>query len=123
MCASAARQATGERSFAQTYAHAGMMAYQGEKMSKSLGNLVLASQLRADGADANDVRLALLAGHYRDDREWTAALLADATERRRRWADEALTRQPASGRTEETPQTPGSTVATMVDALLGITLR
>jgi L-cysteine:1D-myo-inositol 2-amino-2-deoxy-alpha-D-glucopyranoside ligase len=87
MCASVGRVATGSRPFAHTYAHAGMVGYDGEKMSKSLGNLVLASQLRADGASATDVRLALLAHHYRTDREWTPDTLATATARRRRWAE------------------------------------
>ena len=45
MCANEAQVATGQR-FAQVYAHAGMVAYDGEKMSKSRGNLVFVSQLR-----------------------------------------------------------------------------
>jgi L-cysteine:1D-myo-inositol 2-amino-2-deoxy-alpha-D-glucopyranoside ligase len=53
-----------------------MVAYQGEKMSKSLGNLVLVSQLRESGVDARIIRLALLAHHYRTDWEW----FDDATE-------------------------------------------
>ena len=56
--------------FAQAYVHAGMVAYEGEKMSKSLGNLVLVSRLRAAGVDPMAIRLALLGGHYRADREW-----------------------------------------------------
>jgi L-cysteine:1D-myo-inositol 2-amino-2-deoxy-alpha-D-glucopyranoside ligase len=61
---------------ARVYSHAGMVAYQGEKMSKSLGNLVLVSQLRESGVDARIIRLALLAHHYRTDWEW----FDDATE-------------------------------------------
>ena len=71
--------------FAHVYAHAGMIALDGEKMSKSLGNLVFASELRRDGHDPAAVRLALLSGHYRADREWTADLLAQASERLDRW--------------------------------------
>ena len=56
---------TGERRFARHYVHAGMIGWNGHKMSKSLGNLVLVSQLRADGVDPAAIRLGLLAGHYR----------------------------------------------------------
>jgi L-cysteine:1D-myo-inositol 2-amino-2-deoxy-alpha-D-glucopyranoside ligase len=70
---------------AGVYSHAGMVAYQGEKMSKSLGNLVLVSRLRAGGSDARAIRLALLARHYRADWEWTDAQLAEAQERLAHW--------------------------------------
>src|ERR1035438_2357802 len=46
--------------FARVYAHAGMVSYQGEKMSKSLGNLVFVNRLLADGVDPMAVRMALL---------------------------------------------------------------
>ncbi len=45
-----------------------MIGLDGEKMSKSRGNLVFVSKLRATGVDPNAIRLALLAGHYRADR-------------------------------------------------------
>jgi L-cysteine:1D-myo-inositol 2-amino-2-deoxy-alpha-D-glucopyranoside ligase len=77
--------ADGEHVFARVYAHSGMVAYHGTKMSKSLGNLVFVSRLRASGADPMAVRLALLAHHYRGDWEWTDAGLAEATERLARW--------------------------------------
>jgi L-cysteine:1D-myo-inositol 2-amino-2-deoxy-alpha-D-glucopyranoside ligase len=70
---------------AKVYSHTGMVAYQGEKMSKSLGNLVLVSRLRAGGSDPRAIRLALLAQHYRTDWEWTAAQLADAEARLAAW--------------------------------------
>jgi L-cysteine:1D-myo-inositol 2-amino-2-deoxy-alpha-D-glucopyranoside ligase len=70
---------------ASVYSHAGMVAYQGEKMSKSLGNLVLVSRLRAGGTDPRAIRLSLLAQHYRADWEWTDAHLAAAEERLARW--------------------------------------
>ncbi|ARC56822.1 L-cysteine:1D-myo-inositol 2-amino-2-deoxy-alpha-D-glucopyranoside ligase [Frondihabitans sp. 762G35] len=60
---------TGE-TFSSLYAHAGMVAYEGEKMSKSLGNLVKVSELVASGVDPRAVRLALLQHHYRSDWEW-----------------------------------------------------
>jgi len=60
---------TGE-TFASHYAHSGMVAYQGEKMSKSLGNLVKVSELVAQKVDPRAIRLALLGHHYRSDWEW-----------------------------------------------------
>ena len=73
------------RHLADTYSHAGMVAYRGEKMSKSLGNLVLVSTLTSSGVDPRAIRLALLAQHYRSDWEWTDDLLTAATARLERW--------------------------------------
>ncbi len=67
------------RPFASLYAHAGMVAYEGTKMSKSLGNLVFVSRLVAEGTDPAAIRLVLLAHHYRSDWEWTAEELERAT--------------------------------------------
>uniref|UniRef100_UPI0005582D97 cysteine--1-D-myo-inosityl 2-amino-2-deoxy-alpha-D-glucopyranoside ligase n=1 Tax=Saccharomonospora iraqiensis TaxID=52698 RepID=UPI0005582D97 len=68
----------GEHPFARHYVHAGMLGLDGEKMSKSQGNLVFVARLREQGVDPAAIRLALFAGHYRDDRSWTDGLLADA---------------------------------------------
>ncbi|WP_214365105.1 cysteine--1-D-myo-inosityl 2-amino-2-deoxy-alpha-D-glucopyranoside ligase [Pseudonocardia sp. H11422] len=73
--------------FARHYAHTGMIGLDGEKMSKSRGNLVFVSKLRAEGVDPNAIRLALLAGHYRTDRAWTPDLLAEAQARLARWRE------------------------------------
>jgi L-cysteine:1D-myo-inositol 2-amino-2-deoxy-alpha-D-glucopyranoside ligase len=62
-----------------------MIGFDGQKMSKSLGNLVLVSRLRAAGTDPMAVRLGLLAGHYRQDREWFADTLSAAEARLARW--------------------------------------
>jgi L-cysteine:1D-myo-inositol 2-amino-2-deoxy-alpha-D-glucopyranoside ligase len=78
---------TGVHPFARHYTHAGMIGLDGEKMSKSRGNLVFVSKLRAQGVDPNAVRLALLAGHYRADRPWTDELLATARGRIARWRE------------------------------------
>ena len=73
------------------YVHAGMVGYEGEKMSKSKGNLVLVSKLRAAGHDPMAIRLALLAHHYRSDWEWFGDEIDGAEERLARWRD-AVTR-------------------------------
>ena len=79
------RAVPGEPVFARHYLHAGMVRLDGEKMSKSLGNLVFVSVLLAGGADPMAVRLAILAHHYRRDWDWTEAGLAAAQERLDRW--------------------------------------
>ena len=84
MCASQARALTGTE-LAKTYVHGGMVGLDGEKMSKSKGNLVLVSQLRHDGADPMAIRLAMLSQHYRDDWSWVPELLTEATVRLDRW--------------------------------------
>jgi L-cysteine:1D-myo-inositol 2-amino-2-deoxy-alpha-D-glucopyranoside ligase len=58
--------ATGQRPFVEWWMHAGMLRHEGEKMSKSLGNLVLVRDLlRSHGGDA--VRLYLASHHYRSE--------------------------------------------------------
>ncbi len=84
MSASEATVATGEP-FARAYVHAGMVALDGEKMSKSKGNLELVSRLRETGHDPMAIRLALLAHHYRSDWEWTDAEMTTAEERLDAW--------------------------------------
>ncbi|MGY1669074.1 cysteine--1-D-myo-inosityl 2-amino-2-deoxy-alpha-D-glucopyranoside ligase [Geodermatophilus sp. SYSU D00710] len=77
---------TGEKGpFARAYVHAAMIGLDGEKMSKSRGNLVFVSKLRGEGVDPMAIRLALLSGHYRTDRAWTPDLLSAAQERLATW--------------------------------------
>ena len=79
------------------YVHAGMVGYQGEKMSKSRGNLVFVSALRRDGVDPAAIRLTLLAHHYRSDWEYVPVHLEQAQDRLRRWqAAVALPAGPAA---------------------------
>ncbi len=72
---------------AANHMHAGLVSYQGAKMSKSLGNLVFVSKLRAQGINPMVIRLALLSQHYRSEWEWTDALLDAAQDRYDRWLD------------------------------------
>ncbi|GAA3286798.1 cysteine--1-D-myo-inosityl 2-amino-2-deoxy-alpha-D-glucopyranoside ligase [Arthrobacter citreus] len=81
---------------ARHYAHAGMVGLDGEKMSKSLGNLVLVSSLRAQDTDPAAIRAVLLSHHYRTDWFWTAGQLTAAEERLSLWR-QAL---PLTGRTQ-----------------------
>jgi L-cysteine:1D-myo-inositol 2-amino-2-deoxy-alpha-D-glucopyranoside ligase len=94
MGAAEAQVVTGERPFAHAYVHAGMVGLDGEKMSKSRGNLVFVSKLRAEGHDPMAIRLALLAHHYRTDWEWHAEDLERAEARLARWR-EAVSRPDA----------------------------
>jgi L-cysteine:1D-myo-inositol 2-amino-2-deoxy-alpha-D-glucopyranoside ligase len=71
MSAGHAQVARDGATFARAYVHAGMVGYEGEKMSKSRGNLVLVSRLRESGVDPMAIRLAILRHHYRSDWEWT----------------------------------------------------
>ena len=98
MCAAEARAVTGVP-MAGAYVHSGMVALDGEKMSKSKGNLELVSRLRQRGADPMAIRLALLGQHYRSDWEWESQLLERATRRLSAWR--ALRDIPATRPTEE----------------------
>ncbi|MFD7155461.1 cysteine--1-D-myo-inosityl 2-amino-2-deoxy-alpha-D-glucopyranoside ligase [Kribbella sp. NPDC059898] len=85
MSASGAQVATGEHPFARAYVHQAMVGLDGEKMSKSKGNLVLVSKERQSGADPMAIRLALLTHHYRTDWFWMPSDLPEAEARLARW--------------------------------------
>jgi L-cysteine:1D-myo-inositol 2-amino-2-deoxy-alpha-D-glucopyranoside ligase len=74
-----------------------MIGLNGEKMSKSRGNLVFVSRLRADHVDPMAIRLALLADHYRVDRQWADDLLKTAEQRVGRWREAAAARSGPPG--------------------------
>lgn len=67
------------RAYARVHMHAGLIGLEGEKMSKSRGNLAFLSKLVAEGADPLAVRLALMTHHYSEDRMWTNQQLDQAT--------------------------------------------
>ena len=77
MSAAQARAMNGKK-FATNYVHAGMIGLDGEKMSKSKGNLVFVSQLLRDGVDPMAIRIALMSHHYREDHMWESAQLREA---------------------------------------------
>ena len=64
--------------FASCYSHAGMIGLDGEKMSKSKGNLVFVSKLRQEGVSPALIRIALFTDRYTTDRMWSRELLDDA---------------------------------------------
>jgi L-cysteine:1D-myo-inositol 2-amino-2-deoxy-alpha-D-glucopyranoside ligase len=87
MGASEAHVLTGDWPYARSYVHAGLVGLDGEKMSKSRGNLVFVSALRKLGHDPMAIRLSLLAHHYRTDWQWTDADLPAAEDRLAKWRE------------------------------------
>jgi L-cysteine:1D-myo-inositol 2-amino-2-deoxy-alpha-D-glucopyranoside ligase len=85
MSVSHGRVLAGPHSAPRVHAHAALVSYEGHKMSKSRGNLVLVSRLRAQGVDPMAVRLGVLAHHYRCEWEWTDAVLDAGVARLERW--------------------------------------
>ena len=83
-CEAAQSEAVTGKRFVRHWLHVGLVGLHGEKMSKSLGNLVFVGELLKE-AEPEVVRLALLAHHYRTDWEWSASDLGRATERLAAW--------------------------------------
>lgn len=93
--------------FVRHWMHTGMVAYEGTKMSKSLGNLVFISELTKSW-DPAAIRLALMGHHYRDDWEWFDQDIEDGQKRLDRL------REAAAGTTGPDP---AETLARVRDAL------
>jgi len=77
--------ATGQHPVVGHWVHTGMVRYEDEKMSKSLGNLVMVSDL-LQAWDPDVIRIALLRHRYREDLVWTEDRLTDARVTVDRWA-------------------------------------
>ena len=77
MSAQLIKAATG-RDFAKFYIHTGLVGYEGEKMSKSKGNLEFVSRLIKQGVDPVVIRWALIRDHYQSYREWNVGLLQNS---------------------------------------------
>jgi len=84
--------ATGESPYVGTWMHNGTVGLAGEKMSKSLGNLVKVSELIERGHTGNGIRLLMLSARYRDDRDFDEVAL------NRREEDARLLERAASSR-------------------------
>ncbi|MFZ9083650.1 MAG: cysteine--tRNA ligase, partial [Ilumatobacteraceae bacterium] len=89
-CERAQSEAATGAPFVKHWMHVAMVYMDGEKMSKSLGNLVFVDALRKEW-DPRAIRLAVHAHHYRVEWEWTDALMPEATDRLARWMDRAST--------------------------------
>lgn len=87
MSALQATALTGEHTYAEHHLYQALVAYEGEKMSKSKGNLVFVSRLREAGNDPMVIRALLLGQHYRTVWEYTDELLAVAARRVARWRE------------------------------------
>lgn len=72
--------ATNKSPFVKYWMHTGSVSYKGEKMSKSLGNIVMVSDLLKKYS-ANSIRLALISHHYRKDWEFFEEELKKAEEK------------------------------------------
>ena len=83
-CERAQSEAATGQPFVRHWMHQAMVCYEGEKMSKSLGNLVFVSELLKDW-DPRAIRLAVLGHHYRSSWEWQDEVMDEATERLERW--------------------------------------
>jgi L-cysteine:1D-myo-inositol 2-amino-2-deoxy-alpha-D-glucopyranoside ligase len=87
-CEAAQSESVTGTTFCRHWLHVGMVGLGGEKMSKSLGNLVFVGDLLKEWEPAV-IRLALLGHHYRSDWDWTEADLLQGAGRLERWRAEA----------------------------------
>jgi len=84
-CESAQSEAASGEPFVKHWMHQAMVRMDGEKMSKSLGNLVFVHDLLDEGYEAGAIRAAVLKHSYRDVWSWTDALMPEAAARIARW--------------------------------------
>ncbi|MDP1795546.1 MAG: cysteine--tRNA ligase [Acidimicrobiales bacterium] len=85
-CEAAQSEAATGAPFVKHWMHVGMVRLDGEKMSKSLGNLVFAEHLCKEW-DPRAIRLACLSNHYRPGWDWNDQLMPDAATRLANWAE------------------------------------
>jgi L-cysteine:1D-myo-inositol 2-amino-2-deoxy-alpha-D-glucopyranoside ligase len=83
-CEAAQSEAATGETFVRHWMHVGLVRLGGEKMSKSLGNLVFVSDLLEEW-EPPAVRLAVVSHHYRESWGWDDAIMAEAQERLDRW--------------------------------------
>ena len=99
-CERAQSEAATGQPFVRHWMHQAMVCYEGEKMSKSLGNLVFVSELLKDW-DPRAIRLAVLRHHYRSSWEWQDEVMDEATERLERWQSAGAGAGASDGALEE----------------------
>jgi len=68
----------GHQRFARTYVHSGMIGLDGEKMSKSRGNLLFVSKLIIEGVEPMAIRWALMGHRFSQDLMWSEEILVKA---------------------------------------------
>ena len=118
--------ATGEP-FVKHWMHTALIAKDGQKMSKSLGNLVFVDKLRTEW-EPMAIRLGLIEHHYRTEWEWDDELMPRNAERLRRWreyADGAASDLLAEvrERLDDDLDTPGAVAAVDSAASRGVSTR
>ncbi len=83
-CEAAQSESATGKPFVRHWMHQAMVRMDGEKMSKSLGNLVFVSELRKT-YEPGAIRAAVLAHHYRESWEWNDAIMPEAAARVSQW--------------------------------------
>lgn len=83
-CEAAQTEAVTGKPFVGIWMHQAMVRMDGEKMSKSLGNLVFVSDLRKV-YDVRAIRLGIVANHYRTEWEWDEQIMPNAAKRLEKW--------------------------------------
>lgn len=73
------------RELAKYWLHCNFITIDGEKISKSLGNVYLLSDLSARGFSPMDYKMWVLSGHYQGERNFTFESLEGAKNRRNNW--------------------------------------
>ena len=86
-CEIAQSESVTGKPFVKTWLHKRRIDLEGEKMSKSLGNVVTLSDILARGYDAGDLRFYLLSVHYRTNLKFSWKGMDDARDARRKIAD------------------------------------
>ena len=73
--------------YATMWVHNGFLTVEGEKMSKSLGNILTVQQLLQQGMHGAVIRFALLSTHYRKPLDWSAALVEESARSLQQFAE------------------------------------
>lgn len=115
-CEAAQSEAATGVPFVRHWMHQAMVRMDGEKMSKSLGNLVFISELRKT-YDTRAIRLGIVAHHYRDSWSWNDEIMPVAADRLEAWlttstvegvADSDLALDEVRARLDDDLDTPGA---------------